>query len=151
MPPYIRRRVFLGWDWFTPRAIQHLTWRERERLIGEALEAVRSHPHSWLMDRLLPSLGALAMLLWTLPLFLGLSFTICLLSGLLLNQAQVLTCLIWRHRRFREALRKKLLDAGIRPRICYECGYQVEGFEGNECPACDAPLLRQPDSPRPMS
>ena len=43
-------------------------------------------------------------------------------------------------------MRQKLLDAGIRPAFCFECGYNLEGYEGSECPACDAPLLRQADA-----
>ena len=150
MPPFLRRRVFRGWDWFTPRAIQHLPWRDQHRLNREAWEVVRRHPRYRLMARSLPVLGSLAMGLAGLTILLKWPFVIyplCLLSFL----AQQVTGIIWQRRRFREALRQRLLDAGIRPAFCFECGYNVEGYEGNECPACDAPLLSQPDSPQPMS
>ena len=150
MPPYLRHRVSLGWDWFTRREIQHLPWREQQRLNREALEAVRCHPRYWLMARSLPLLGSLAMGFAALGVLLEWPFLIHPLLTLSFLAQQV-TGIIWQRRRFREALRQKLLDAGIRPRICFECGYELEGYEGNDCPACEAPLLRQPDSSRPMS
>jgi hypothetical protein len=150
MPPYIRRRVFRGWDWFTPRAIQHLQWGEQQRLNREAWEAVRRHPRYRLMTRSLPLLGALAMGLAGLSMLLKWPGVIYLLF-LLSFAAQEVTGIIWQRRRFRKALRQTLLDAGIPPRFCFECGYEVEGYQGNECPACDAPFLRQPESTRPMS
>jgi hypothetical protein len=57
------------------------------------------------------------------------------------------TSLIWQRRRFREALRQELLAAGICPAFCFECGYNLEGYEGKACPVCDAVLLRQAGAP----
>jgi hypothetical protein len=150
MPPYLRRRLFRGWDWFTPRAIRHLPWREQERLSQEAWEAVRRHPHCWLIGRLLPLLVSLAMGFAALSLLLGMSSLIFPLIDLLFL-ISIVTMLVWLRRRFREALRKKLFDTGIRPGFCFECGYELEGYEGKECPACDAPFLRQTESPSERS
>jgi hypothetical protein len=55
MPPLLRGR-FWGLDWFTPREVRHLPWRERERLIQKAADVVCRHLRYWLMGRLLLSL-----------------------------------------------------------------------------------------------
>jgi len=151
MPQYLRRR-FRGWDWFTPRAIRHLPWREQERLIHEAAEIVRRHPRYWLMRRLLPFLAALAMVaaavvqLFKMPLFRFLLLELIFLICISIFLVSIVTGFVWHRGRFQAALRQTLLDAGIRPTFCFECGYNLEGYEGNECPACDALLLRQADS-----
>ncbi|MGH7171333.1 MAG: hypothetical protein ACRELF_12750 [Gemmataceae bacterium] len=146
MPPYLRRRLYRGWDWFSPRALRHLPWREQERLSQEAWEAVRRHPRFWLIGRLLHLLALLAAVLTGLGLVLGMFPQIYLLFDLTFP-VLIVTEFVWQRRRFREALRQKLLDASIRPAFCFECGYDIEGYEGNECPACDARLLRQADPP----
>ncbi|HWG45829.1 MAG TPA: hypothetical protein VN688_23915 [Gemmataceae bacterium] len=147
MPPYLRR--FRGWDWFTPRAIQHLPWQEQERLTQEVWGAVRRHRCHWLMTGCLPLLSLLIMNLVIFSFQLKTSSLIRLLKWLamLVFGTIWVGTVVWQRRIFREALRQKLLDAGLRPRICFECGYNVEGYEGKECPACDAPFLRQADSP----
>ena len=150
MPPYLRRRLFRGWDWFTPREIQHLPWREREHLTQEAWKAVRRHPRYWLMVRFLPLLCSLAMCLAALASILKLSPLISL-AIVLAFLPQSVTEFVWKRRRFREALSLLLLDADVRPHSCFECGYELEGYEGKDCPACDTPLLRQPDSSRSTS
>ena len=146
MPSYLRRRLFRGWDWFTPRALQHLPWHEQERLSREAWEVVPRHPRYWLVGRLLPFLVCLALGVAALGPLLGMSPLMGLLIDLLVPIA-IVTMLVWQRRRFREALWEKLLDAGIRAGSCFECGYDLEGYEGKECPVCDAQLLRQADSP----
>lgn len=149
MPPFYRRR-FRGWDWFTIREIRHLPWRERERVSREALKVVRRHPRFWLMEGLLPFLSCLLMasLVFIVPLLEdSLIRLICLFPILLCCLALLVVSIVWHHRCFRQALRQELLDAGLRPSICFECGYNLEGYEGNECPACDALLLRQAVSP----
>jgi hypothetical protein len=98
------------------------------------------------MGRLLPFLVCLAMGFAALGPLLGMSPLIRLLIGLLFLIA-IVAMLVWQRSRFREALREKLLDAGIRAKFCFECGYDLEGYEGKECPVCDAPLLRQADFP----
>ncbi len=147
MPPYIRR--FRGWDWVTPRTIQHLPWREQDRFTQEAWVAVRRHRRYRVVRWLPASLSVLAGGLVVLGLLLKPTMLICLLImlALLLVYGIAWGVLVWRSRLFREALRQKLFDAGIRPGICFECGYDLEGYEGKECPACDVPLLRQADSP----
>jgi hypothetical protein len=145
MPPYLRRRLFRGWDWFTPREIQHLSWRERERLTQEAWEIVKRHPRFWLMGKFLPILNGILLCCAFLIILLKISLFLYLTLNLVFL-VQTVTGLVWQQRHFRRALRQKLLDAGHRPAFCFECGYDLEGYEGNDCPACDAPLLRQPDS-----
>lgn len=147
MPPYIRR--FRGWDWFTPRAIQHLPWREQERLTQAAWGVVRRDHRHRLVTWLRASMTFLVMGLVGLGQLLKLSLLISLLILLALLVHSMAG--VWRRRLFREALRQKLLDAALRPRICFECGYDLEGYQGKECPACDAPLIRQADSPSSMS
>ncbi len=147
MPPYLRRR-FRGWDWITPRAIQHIPWRERERITREAEATIRQHPRfrfvMWLpiaLNLFTVSLITFG-LLWTrAPLLLGVLMGLAMMA----QGAATVGAIVWRHRHFYTALRQILFDAGIRPRICFECGYEVEGYEGKECPACDAPLLRETD------
>ncbi len=73
------------------------------------------------------------------------------LACILLTILGFVSSVVWYRHRFREALRQLLLEAGIRPGICFECGYYLEGFEGNECPACDSPLIMHPDSSRSTS
>lgn len=145
MPPYLRRRLFRGWDWFTTREIRHLSWRERERLEQEAWEIVGRHPRYWLMGKFLPLLNALLIFSASLIHFLKVSLFFYL-AMILLFHVQTVIWMVWQRRHFRKALRQKLLDAGRRPAFCFECGYDLEGYEGNECPACDAPLLRYQDS-----
>jgi hypothetical protein len=145
MPPYIRR--FRGWDWFTPRAIQHLPWQEQERLTQEAWEAVHRHPRYQLVTRPLPWLNIFLMGLMALDQLLLKTSSLIYLLIVLTLLAQSVGLGIWRRRLFRKALRQKLLDAGICPRICFGCGYNLEGYEGKACPACDVLLLPQPNSP----
>ncbi len=133
------RRVLWGLR-FTERAPRQLSQHEWQRLKQAAWEAVHHHPHFWLMGRLLPLQEGLAAFL------LGLGWVLGMIPLILIEltlPVLFVTHVIWLHRRFRESLRQKLLDASIRPAFCFECGHELEGYEGNECPACDAPLLRQ--------
>jgi hypothetical protein len=145
MPPYPRRRLFRGWDWFTPGEIQHLPWRERERLTQEAWQIVERPPRYRLMVRVLPLLRSFVLCFAVLAHFLkwsGFIYSALILACLL----ESVIGLVWQRRHFRSALRETLLESGVRPCNCFECGYDLEGYEGNDCPACDAPLLRQADS-----
>lgn len=145
MPPYLRRRLFRGWDWFTPRTLRHLPWRERERLEREAWKSVERHPRFWLMGKFLPLLNGFLMCFSALILFLKISpilYPIQILFYLVLSAIR----LVWQRRQFRKALQQQLFVEAIRPSLCFECGYDLEGYEGSACPACDAPLLPQPDS-----
>ena len=126
-----------------------LTLREQERMTQEAWEAVRRH-RCYRLPILLSFLAVG-------PVMLGLLLNVSTLIHLLLVLFSLVQwvawfgVIVWQRRLFRKALWQKLLDADIRPRICFECGYNMEGYEGKECPACDVPLLRQPDSTQPMS
>ncbi len=124
--------------WFTPREVRHLPWRERERLTQEAADSVRRHPRFWLWGISLPMMVSL-IASW-LPQETPRS--IRLLSHF---PAPVLfvTMMVWNRKLLRQTLRQKLLDAGFRPAFCFECGRDLQGYEGSECPACKAPLLRQ--------
>src|SRR5262245_51117969 len=127
MPPYLRRRHSRAWDWFIPREIGHLPWREKERLNEAAWEAARLHPRYRIMGRLLPLLGSLAMGLAALAMFLvafGLLERTLLLNVIvllfhLLFMVLIVNSFVWQRGRFREALRQKLLDGGIRPAFCF--------------------------------
>ena len=149
MPPFIRPR-FRRWDWFTPSAIRHLPLAERVRLVRETREVVQRHP----VYRSFP------FLLLLYPTFFWLTYTfrkvlpmklmaVLMCTFILLSLVLLVVAVLWRRSLFRRTLRQKLLDAGIRPRVCFECGYYVEGFEGAECPSCDAPLIRAAASARP--
>lgn len=87
------------------REIQHLPWRERERLNEEAWQAVRRQPHFWLIVVWLPLLGSLAMFLTgTLGLIFNPPPLICAAISLAFV-VQMTTGLVWQRRRFREALK----------------------------------------------
>jgi predicted Zn-ribbon and HTH transcriptional regulator len=145
MPPYLRQRLFRGWDWFTPREIQHLPWREQERLMKRAWEDIRLHPRYRLVSVWLPFVGASVALLSVINMFLKIrSYVNIILMSISIIQSII--TLVWQRQRFRQALRQKLLEAHVRPCKCFECGYYLEGFEGNECPSCDSPLIMHPDS-----
>jgi hypothetical protein len=145
MPPYLRRR-FRGWGWFSTREIRYLPWRERERLTQEAWEAVHHSPRYRLMICLQTLLSFLAVGLLALKLGFSLLTDFLLVLTFLIQMVAVFVWIIWVGRLNRNALRQTLLNAGIRPAFCFECGYDLEGYEDNACPACDAPLLRQADS-----
>lgn len=149
MPPYLRRRIFRGWDWFTPREIQHLPWQEQERLVRAAREIVRRHRRKRLVMRLAPLLNLLLAILVMIGLLSHISFFFILLI-FSVQIAVSIGSMIWQRKFFREALQQMLLDAGLRPHFCFDCGYRLDGYEGTECPACDALLLRPADSPRTM-
>jgi hypothetical protein len=147
MPPYLRRR-FLGWDWFTPREVQHVPWREQERLIQEVQEVAARDPRDRLF-RWLFLLGCVALglaLLGSQLLEKSLPSLFFVLLCNLVSLVLIVTMIVWQRRRFREALQQKLLDAGIRPAFCFKCGYDLEGNEASACPACSTRLLRQANS-----
>ncbi len=157
MPQYLRRNLFRGWDWFTPREIQHLPWRERERLIRGAWETLSRLPGYRFVSRWIPIIITLPVQIMVFTrFFLSIRFDFLLviiiyLAWILLTILGFVSSVVWYRHRFRKALRQLLLEAGIRPGICFECGYYLEGFEGNECPACDSPLIMYPDSSRSTS
>ena len=142
---YLRRRL-RGWDGlsYSEPEIRHLPQHERKRLTQAAWEVVRYRPPHWLMRHLLLTLFQITFVLAALLLVLDsiLYLPFFLLSGwvFLIQVVGYLIC-------FRQALRQILPDAGIRPAFCFECGYDLERYEGNACPACGAPLLRQADFP----
>jgi hypothetical protein len=111
----------------------------------EAWKIVGRHPRYWLMGKFLPLLNGFLLCFAALILFLKISpilYPIQILFYLVLSA----TRLAWQRRQFRKALQQQFLEEAIRPSLCFECGYDLEGYEGSACPACDTPLLRQSDS-----
>lgn len=153
MSLHLRRR---SWErnWSAAHTVLHVPQSERERLSREAHKATRSDPHFWLMGIALPLLTLLSMMafFFILPRLVSpLIWLICLFPIVLTWLAILATHIVWEQIAFRRAVRQILLDSGIRPAFCFGCGYNLKGCEGNECPACDALLLRQADSPSESS
>jgi hypothetical protein len=147
MLSYLRRRL-QGWDGlrYSEPEIRHLSQYQREHLTKAARQAVRHHPRYRFMIRLLSPLFKITLALAVLLLLMDkLYMHLLLMFGwALLIQWGI--ALVWYFVCFRQSLRQILLDAGLRPAFCFECSHNLEGFEGNACPACHAPLLRRANS-----
>ena len=158
MPHFIRRRH--GLDWFTPGELAHLPIQIRKRLIETARQNVEQDKlnrkmarifgywflGTWLLtcgsipflalgdflglisqpvsDFLFPSLIWLGFGLFGLMMVFGVPFTIVL-----------------KYKLYRRHVRELMLTEGIRPALCFDCRYYVEGFEGDQCPNCGAMLV----------
>jgi len=167
MPPYIRRRR--SWDWFTPADLTHLPVSVRKRLD----ETARRNVEGDRSDQRAGCLFAACIMVVLFLICAGgttaeylretidysspsapLEYEAYLVSKDLFMLGAygftvVLVCLplyemIKSRQLYRRYLRELMLAEGIRPRLCFECRYYVEGFEGSECPNCDAALVRTP-------
>ena len=140
MPPFFRSDRLWGWDWTTPKELRHLPWQLRDRLVAEARAAADRHP---VYTRVYRGACLLFVALFFLPVVYPLIPALSPFLGTylwLVVLAAFLGAHILKQSLFRRLLRQKLTEAGHRPRYCFECGYYLEGFEGNECPGCDTAL-----------
>lgn len=146
MPPFIRNRR--GWDWFSPREIRHLPCEQRTQLVRDAMAAAQRH---WTF-RAIPVCGLMvgitSMCTLNLRHFLHPTF---LLATQLLGFITFLSLgigTLWHQRRiYRRSLREAVESQGIAPAACFDCGYDVEGFTGAECPVCGTVLVPHPVPP----
>lgn len=149
MPHFIRKRR--GWDFFTPAEIKHLPIEEQKRVLEAVGEAMRCDGRLFRQA------------VWSLSIFAAIYPLLYVAELVALAQAAspewelfsaggiflLLACpaipiaayAVRRHYFLRATLRRYLWDAVIRPAVCFECRYYVEGFEGDECPNCGAALI----------
>lgn len=125
-------------------AIAHLSWEDRARLANQALKRLRRRPAFWIEGALasLVTLSAGAVL-YTHMADRDQVFSVPMLAVPCL---MLLLALWWfsRVRRlFGLILRHILLEEGIRPRVCLECGQDLRAERGEECPTCGTELMAE--------
>jgi hypothetical protein len=132
---------------FNNRALRQLCWHERQCLIHTAGRTVRRHLCYWIMIPLLGLFANLTVILAFVPLAIDRLHQDVLRLLWFALFILVATMIVWYFIRFQQVLQQKLLNAGIRPTVCFKCGYELDGYEGSTCPACNALLPRQADPP----
>lgn len=121
--------------------LMHLPPVQRHELqaMAQARAAASGSFAYWAMAWLVFALGG--------PILLMYHFRpdIMLLNGLLLGQQVVawgLFALMVAHKKrlLRDGMAAVLIDHGIRPTICQQCGYNLQGCKGEHCPECGCAL-----------
>jgi len=134
-----------GLDWFTPAELKHLPWEVRNRIQTQAREAVyRNRPYRWIFG-----MAVFLYLVHTVGQFFGLDrlfhhFMFNLDSAInFVACAVILGWLVLERRLMRRERRRLLLEAGLRPGRCFDCGYYLEGYDGDECYVCGCRLVSE--------
>lgn len=124
-------------------AIAHLSWDDRTRLVDATLKRLRRQRNFWVEGLLSSLLCLIACVFLAVRLAdRGQSFAWPMLVLPCLVAAQVTWWFFRIRRLFGLLLRERLLDEGIRPRICLECGHDLRGPGTDQCPQCGVELLK---------
>jgi hypothetical protein len=122
-------------------AIAHLSWKDRTQLVDSTLKRLRRQRSFWVEGTLSSLVCLSACVLLAVRLAdRGQTFAWPMLALPCLVAAQVVWWFFRIRRLFGLVLRRRLLEEGIRPRVCLECGENLRGMLQEQCPACGVEL-----------
>lgn len=135
-----------------PPQVQHLPWATRARIVaraqrraaGRRVAANRKYGCA-LWITLAIAYFLLASLMSDLFEMLNLPEWLHALLNFIIVMAPFPVLLAVYYRSDRDALRHVLLEEGIRPAVCFDCGYDLRGTESHTCPECGADILDPPN------